>query len=249
MKTYEEMINTIEPFSKYLTMTYGKKEDKNRAGVTTFNFDKDGKRYRILPINNVPNCCGAKMFISTDVIPVEILNNFCRHLMPCGEMLIFIMPNLPSMANKIWDGVGVASMPQKKDISYGHVYVTIKTLPYFSLEAGFRKRPVNNQAVSVIRLSEKVYFFHSLDDYAGRLKKVRAILGAKDKDNIILAISVPQQDGDRPTRQELQLAYTCINPKTNRTLQLYSTVVGPAATRLTLWTRFKLCFKRFMFDT
>lgn len=250
MKTYEQLINDIDPYSKYLTMSYGKKGERDRVGIATINFDKDGKRYRILPIHGVPNCCGAKMFISIDDIPTEILDKFCQHLMPCGEMLIFVMPNLPSMAHKVCEGVGVANKKQRGEESYANVYRTLPNLPYYANEAGFRKRAVNYQAVNIIRLSEKVYFFYSLDDYATRLTKVRDVLGLKNPDNVILAISIPSQSGDNYTKQKMQLAFTCMNPKTSRTLQLYSTVVGPVEPPVpTFWQKVAFSIKRFVLDT
>lgn len=253
MKTYQEHVSSLEPYSGYLHMKYGTKKDRERPNVETWNFERDGKRYRILPIRNVPDCCGAKIFISIDVIPQDILDTFCKHMMPCGELLIFIMPQLPTMSTNICEGVGVANN-RVRIHRFDDLCDAVRGLPHFSGVGTYRQRYVNCSAISISRYADNIYFFHSLSHDNGRLQMVKKTLSAKNSNNVLLAIVVPYQDAAYPQLKkcDMKLRYTCTNPKTNRELQLYSTVVGPVppvVSKLSYFQTFTRAVKQFIQST
>lgn len=250
MKTYDEMVLDLKPYSDYLSMSYGKKDTAQSIRIPTFNFDKDGKRYRIMPIMHVHNCCGAKVFISTDAIPPEILDPFCSHFMKCHEMLIFIMPQLPSQTNKVCDGVGVIGSNDRPDPadSYNVFYDTVNTLPYYYNSSERREHRLTWETTNLLRYTYNVYFLFSLNESHERLEKLKYILGLANPDNVLLAISVPSQSGDAPVKKSLPVMYTCINPKSHRKLQLFAYRLGYTEVQLTFLQRLVLSVNRFIHE-
>lgn len=143
--------------------------------------------------------------------------------------MIFCMPQLPSVAQKLCDGVGII-----KDQNFDNF--DFDTLPYFKLFSHARQcNPSNKDHAYVngaIRLNKHVYYFYDLNDNHSKLDTFLSCLNPGD---VVLAISIRRQVfANRALSKRMKMVKKGVNPRTGRTLFLYYIKIGERKKR-TLW--------------
>lgn len=219
IKPYAERIAELNPMSAV-------------AAYSGLTFTQGGKKYTMYYGIPVPSCCGAKFFVSEDVFPSKLLDKICDEFMNIKEMLIFIMPVLPSQVTQVAEGVGVIGQKEKtRAIKSSHSvagsFIDKKTC----ILTTRKHTPLSNSfsTNNIMRCSKYVYFFSSLEGSGSKENfetTLKALLKA-DENNILLSISIPsQRSGKEMLESELHLAYHAINPNTGHRLDLFCGMMG-----------------------
>lgn len=202
-----------------------------RCHHTTFQIN--GKKHVLLHSIHVPTCCGAKLFMCKTKLPDTLLDDICDTFAQCGELLIFIMPKLPSKVTVIAKGIGVirkATSVRDRQTELSELCKKLTKSPYYVLPTPALPRPssINYNIECLTHYSKDTYFVSGFNSPAKTLQNLSTVMNVLKNTPInLLAIAISsQREGMRFLKKNMTLVFKCTNYKTRNTLHVFYKGLG-----------------------
>lgn len=223
MKPYADRIKETVPLIDY----------PNRCQYMTFQVN--GKMHILLHSIGVPACCGAKLFMCKTKLPDDLLDHICDAFAQCGELLIFIMPKLPSKVTVIANGVGVIRKVTSADTRqtwWTQAQSQLTKSPYYVQPVpGAMPTPSslpNYNTENLAHYSKDTYFVSGFNSPSTTLRNLSTVMDVfKNAPINLLAIATgSQRTGMQFLKKNMTLVFKCKNYKTRNTLHLFYKGLG-----------------------